>query len=566
MSTVADNYVVPVDDAHSIPRVLIDQAERHGSKPLLVFPRTGEVVTYAELAAKAEAGSTRLRSEFGIQAGTTAAILLGNQPAFVEAWFVCLFAGIVDVPINHELRKSALLFALATAGVEIIVTDTAGFAELLDPEVASYLARVRLVILTDDAATTGSLPRQQVPASIIKLSELTATGPISGIWRTVQASALASIRYTSGTTGNPKGIMHSHLHMLAKSAVQNRILESCSTDVLYSPFPLHHNLSSINGLIGVLQVGGTMASADRFSASRYWLDIRQCGATLGHLLAPIMPILLNQPEREDDRNHAIRYLWTAPRRKDFCARFAVKIVTSYSLSEVGTISHRKDGGVEGSAATGVPSEDMDVRIVDAVDRPLTPDSEGEIVIRPQHPYRMLLGYYNDLSATLGAFRNCWYHTGDRGLIDAAGELHFLGRMGDTIRRRGVNISSEQISSEILRHPMIEICAVIGLPSQLGDEEILSVIVPNPEAPDADTVISSLLPFLRNRLPRAYIPRYFEFAESLPRTDTGKVRVAEVRRLPRAHKIWDSQDSQWIRTDLPDAEVSQHLALEKGRIR
>ncbi|MCO5089580.1 AMP-binding protein [Bosea sp. (in: a-proteobacteria)] len=545
--------VIPVDDALSLPRVLIGQAERHGDKPLLIFPRTGEHITYAGLVAAAEAGSTRLRTAFAIPAGTTAAIFLGNQPAFVEAWFICLFAGIVDVPVNHELRRSALLFALATARVEVIVTDADGFAALLDPEVAGYLAQLRLIILTEPCARGPGPPGGNASCAVVALTELAAPGPADGLWRAVQASALASIRYTSGTTGNPKGIMHSHLHMLAKSAVQNRILEFAGTDLLYSPFPLHHNLSSINGLIGALQAGATMASAGRFSASRYWPEIRDCGATLGHILPPLMPILLSQPEHPDDRRHAVRHLWTAPRSERFNARFGVETVTSYSLSEVGTIAHRRDGGTEGSPATGVPSPDMTVAIVDAVDRPLPPGEDGEIVIRPQHPYRMLLGYYNDLPATLRAFRNCWYHTGDRGLIDSAGELHFLGRMGDTIRRRGLNISADQIGAEILRHPMVTACAVIGVPSPLGDEDILAVIVPQPSAQEPEhrmpaPLLAELPAFLAERLPRTHVPRFFEFTASLPRTETGKVRLAEVRRMRRTGPVWDRETQQWIGPD------------------
>jgi len=541
------SYVIPVEDSNTIPRHLAAQAERHGSKAFVNFPRENRSISYQGLLATSEAASTRLLETFRVEPGSTAAILLGNGPAFIEAWFACLFAGIVDVPVNHELRKSTLLFALETTAARTVFMDMAGLSLLLDPELATFTARIRLLVLAESDKTIATIraDRRLPPSlSLVGLAELCAAGPAGKAWTTLRASALTSIRYTSGTTGNPKGIMHTHLHMLAKSAVQNGILEFSQSDVLYSPFPLHHNLSSINGLIGALQVGGTMISAERFSASRYWPEIRESDATIGHILQPMMSILLNQPPSADDRRHKIRYLWTTPRREDFCARFAVDVVNSYSLSEVGTIAFRRDGGIEGSAATGVPIGEMEVCIADELDRPLPTGSNGEILIRTRDPYRMLLGYYNDLPATMRAFRNLWYHTGDRGLIDAEGQLHFLGRMGDTIRRRGVNISSEQLTAEISRYPGVQLCAVIGVPSELGDEEILAAVVLKPPAPAPDVAAPAIVAFLVDRLPRDQVPRYIEFATSLPLTDTGKVKVADVRRQPRRGPVWDRTIGAW----------------------
>lgn len=540
-------YVIPVDDNNTIPRHLVSRAERHGNKAFVHFPREERRITYQDLVATSESASTRLLTEFKVEPGSTAAILLGNGPAFIEAWFACLFAGVVDVPINNELRKSTLLFALETTAARIVFTDLSGLSLLLDPELAPFMERLGILVLAESEKTIANIREDRcLPPrlSVIGLAELCAPGPTVSSWTQLRASALTSIRYTSGTTGKPKGIMHSHLHMLAKSAVQNGILEFSEGDILYSPFPLHHNLSSINGLIGALQVGGTMISAERFSASRYWPEIRETGATIGHILPPMLPILLNQPPHADDRNHRIRYLWTTPRREDFCARFEVDVVNSYSLSEVGTIAYRRDGGIEGSAVTGVPIAEMEVRIADGLDRPLPTDRDGEILIRTHHPYRMLLGYYNDLPATMRAFRNLWYHTGDCGLIDADGQLHFLGRMGDTIRRRGVNISSEQLTAEINRYPDIELCAVIGVPSELGDEEILAAVMLKPNAPALDSVAPAVVAFLTDRLPHDHVPRYIEFATSLPLTNTGKVKVADVRGQPRHGPVWDRIIGSW----------------------
>src|ERR1044072_9480673 len=140
------SYVIPVEDSNTIPRHLAAQAERHGNKVFVNFPRENRRISYQGLLATSEAASTRLLDTFKLEPGSTAAILLGNGPAFIEAWFACLFAGIVDVPVNHELRKSTLLFALETTAARTVFTDTAGLSLLLDPELATFTARIRLLV------------------------------------------------------------------------------------------------------------------------------------------------------------------------------------------------------------------------------------------------------------------------------------------------------------------------------------------------------------------------------------------------------------------------------------
>ena len=460
----------------------------------------------------------------------------------------------MDVPINHEYRKATLRFALEVADAGLAFTDAEGLRHLADPEVASASARLRLVVLCgDERGFDPASVRAVAPnARAVALRELTAPGPRDGAWQALRASALASIRFTSGTTGKAKGIMHSHLHMLGKSMAINRVLDAVEGDILYSPFPLHHNLSSINGLLGMLQVGGTMVSAPRFSASRYWPAIRECRATLAHILGPMMPMLLAQPPSEDDRNHSVRYLWTAHGSRAFVERFGAQPVQSYALSEVGVIAYRRDGGEEGSRANGIPLPEFDVRIVDDIDREVPTGTPGQIAIRPRHPFRMLLGYYRDLPATARAFRNLWYHTGDAGYMAEDGQLHFTGRLGDTVRRRGVNISSEQVEAEILVDPAVEACIVVGVPSALGDEEMHALVVLHASGAGTearDATLADLIRVLEERLPRDYVPRFFELAAALPKTTTGKISRSEVRSFVRRQRVWDPRSEGVERSGL-----------------
>ena len=521
-------------DHDTVPSFLVASAERLGDKPLLQFARSNHSISYRALVNAAEHASTRLRRTYHIDAGAVAAIFLPNGPGFVHAWFACLFGGIVDIPINHEFRKAALLYGLATADARVVYTNSTGFAALLDPEVIGYLAHVSLIVL-DDAPGTADLKRQldniAAPPAVVTLADLCREGPQERLWQPLPGSSLASIRYTSGTTGLAKGVMQSHLHMLNKSSVHNEFLDLTEADVLYSPFPLHHNLASINGLLGVLQAGATMVSATRFSAGSYWDDIRACGATLGHILDPLLTLLLKQTPRDDDRVHTCRLLWTAWPNREFEARFGTRLLHTFAIGEVGAISYRISNQENGSRAAGVPIP---------LDRALPAGTAGEITVRPREPHRVMLGYIGNLPATMRAFRNLWFHTGDEGLIDASGELHFIGRRGDTIRRRGVNISPEQIEGELNRHDNVLECAVFGVPSELGEDDIHAVVKWRAAPADGTAALRELETFLQGRLPRAYVPRYFETIDELPKTNTGKTQKNVLRERFPMPPCWDRE--------------------------
>lgn len=533
-----------IEVSNTIPRALVKQAERYGAKPLITFPRECEVLTYEGLTRQAENGSRSLRHVYGLLPGETAVTYLGNCASNIKAGFAFLFAGLVDVAVNHEFKKSMLLFALETIAAKVLVTDGEGLEHLLDPEVAGRLPHLKLLLLT--GAIDGALRERlrEVPGSpsVAGLDEVLSGGEGVSVWEEVDATAAAMIRFTSGTTGRAKGIVQSHLHVLGKSMVHDRILEYTHNDTLYSPFPLHHNLASINGVIGTLQAGGTMVSAPRFSASRYWDEAAKCGATLAHLLQSVAPLLMAQPVADSDAAHRVRLLWTGGPDPEFEARFRTQWQQVYALGEIGAISSRR-GSVKGDINTGPPLPEMEVQIVDALDCPLPAGCAGEITVRPRVPHRVMLGYHNNLPATMQAFRNLWFHTGDAGFLSEAGELHFQGRIGDTIRRRGVNMSSEQIEEELRRDPSVLDCGVIAVPVD-GDQEVHACIIWRRPPADAIVAYTALAAFVSERLAREYVPRFFESVDDLPRTGTGKVQKAALRARARFGSTWDRQRNAW----------------------
>jgi len=536
------------DGTTTVPRVFAARADRFPDKAIIRVTRDGRALTYSELMAAAEAGSTRLRREFKIERGMTAAIFLPNRLSFVQSWFSSLFAGLVDIPLNYEFKKETLRFGLAATDARVVFTDASGAERLLDEDVRSCLSALRLIVLTDaadPAPIVDALRSYPVRPQVTSLETLIAPGPQGHVWEELRTTDLASIRFTSGTTGSPKGIMHSHAHMLNKSANHVRALEYTSADILYSPFPLHHSLASTMGMMATIQVGGTMISSPRFSASRYWDEAKWSNATVGHILFPLIPTLLAQPPRDTDRTHSIRHLWTAWPHREFESRFNTKLIQIYALAEIGLVAYQRGGLDESSRSVGKPLPHIEVQIVDDLDCSLPVGGQGEITLRPREPHHVMIGYYDNLPATMRAFRNLWLHTGDRGFIDDKGELHFVGRIGDTIRRRGVNISSEQIDEVMLRHRNVRECAAIGVPSELGEDDIKAFVVWHRAPTNLDAAIDELAEFMQAHLPKQYVPRYIEIAEELPRTNTGKFRKTELRERVSSAPVWDRESRSWV---------------------
>lgn len=540
---------VEEESRRTVPRTILNQAERLCDKPYIVFARQPVApLTYGELATLGSAVGSRLSTDHHIELGTVGAILLPNGRDFITAWCGYLFAGIIDIPINYEFKKTTLLNALNTVGARLIITDVDGFDRLMDEELSPYLQRLLLIVIAgpfDEQAVKGRLRSFGCNVRVTSLVELCEPGPTTRAWEQVDGMHLSSIRFTSGTTGPAKGIMFCHLHLLARSMASNRAMTYERDDVLYSPLPLYHGLAGIMGAIGTMQIGGTMVSASRFSASRYWSDARDYKATLGHIVYSLVPMLVKQPESSADRDHSVRYLNSAWPHKEFEERFGTTLLQIYAQGEVGVITYRRGGAEEGSRNVGRPLPEIELNVVDALDRPLPVGEAGEIVVRPRDPQNIMLGYYNNLPATTRAFRNLWHHTGDSGFLTAEGELHFLGRIGDTIRRRGVNISSEQIDEEIIRYPDVLECGTIGVPSALGEEDIHTCIVWRELPENEDVAIQNLMRFLVDRLPHQYVPRYIEPINSLPRTGNGKVRKAELSSRAVYERRFDREVGAWL---------------------
>lgn len=518
-----------------------------GGKPFVNFIDDGETITYGNAAERpAVLGKGLL--EHGVRGGDKVGMLLRNSALYVYAWFATLGAALVDVPINPDFRGAVLAHAIRKIDVTVVLADREGL-QALQTVSAEIRAQLVAVIVPDDVyeeAKAAGLVLEGIgrllPVAAVEEAGRRSTRTLPEI----DSRALASIRFSSGTTGMPKGVMMDHGHMLASARKFNEMMDYGSGDVMYSCFPFHHVFSTITGVLSTMCAGASMIMAKKFSASRYWQDIRDHGVTRAHVLDPLVPLLMKQPASELDRRHKVPVMYTAAGDyPEFEARFGVRILPLYDMSELTVALHYPEGEPRRPGSCGKESGLFDVKIVDESNCEVPAGTDGEIVVRPRYSSIMFMGYYNDADQTVQKWRDLWFHTGDRGRKDSEGYFYFLGRMGDRIRRRGVNVSAEQIEAVALENRAILECAAIAVPSPVGEDDIKMCVK---LVPGATVTARAIAAYLANALPKAMAVRYVELFTELPKTQTEKVKRAVLRQMGEGGltpETWDHEQDRFV---------------------
>lgn len=520
---IAD-IVAPKRD-ETIIGLLQNAARDYPEKPFVIFPDHGDYhMSYAAALRGAEHVARALRGS-GIKPGARIAIYLTNSPAFVWAWMGTLLAATVDVTVNTGLRGGPLAYALNKARIDAVITDRDGLAGLAS---LTGVGQEPPVILLEDAEAALS----QSPSGLrwgdwTGQAQLITAADSEMDFTPGNPLGLASIRFTSGSTGFPKGVMMSQAHMLANARMYGYVSGFQATDVLYTSFPVHHVFSSVMGILSALCSQGTLVLARKFSASQFWEHIRRYDVTISQILDAPAVILMSRPESELDRAHKCRVMYTTsvamPR---FEERFGVKILALFDMSELTAIACYPPGVPHREGSCGVSSTLFDITILDDDDYPVAPGIEGQIAVRPRVPHVMMMGYFDDAELVVERWSNLWYHTNDRGILDVDGYLYFKGRLGDRIRRRGDNVSASELEAVAAQHTDVAETAVIGVPAaSMGENEIkLCVILKQGRI----ALPKDILDHMARDLPAALVPRYVEIRSDFPRTETEKIRKNVLR--------------------------------------
>ncbi|MDO8863044.1 AMP-binding protein [Haliea sp. E1-2-M8] len=507
--------------------ILRHQAETTPGKDFLI---DGERhITYSEAHDAACHYAAGLR-QLGVQQGDRVCIFMNSCPEFVLVSFACNLLGAPWVPINTDYRGEWLQQTLVDSKPRITVTDR------------EYLSR--LAELGD--AFMANVVIKEPDAGFPSLTELLSTPIDSSLPAVLQRGDVASIMWTSGTTGRSKGVMQSHNAWMRAALSAANIGGMHEGDMIYNCMPLYNSAAWVTSIFPALVTGIAVGMDSAFSASHFWERTRFYGATHIFTLGAMHMFLWNAPERPDDSDNPVRSATMTPMPHDihrpFCQRFGIQAIQQgFGQSEIMQLISRFDDGVSElfPNALGTPVDDLEVALLDDVNRPVPVGDVGEFCVKPKAEHILFNGYFNDPDATEKAFVDGWYRTGDLGKQDGAGNYFFVDRKKDLIRYKGRSVSSVAVESIARRHPGISDVAAFGVPSvELSSEhEIMLAVVAKPNSSVSEEALAR---HINDNAPYFFVPQYIEIVESLPMTPTQKVRKVELRERGVTNTTWDAR--------------------------
>ncbi len=507
----------PQEEYNDVATLVREKARKNGDRIALRFLH-GDL-TYRQLDEQSERLAAGLADQ-GVTPGARLACLVSNRPEFVVTWFGTLKASAVFVPLNTALRGELLEYELRDCQPSLAIVEEVFRGAF-------------------QGAPTGSLPTWWIPSKEVPSRDAIVDHAFGDLLESrrpslefvPKPSSPASILYTSGTTGRPKGVVLPHRRLISTPREIGLRARLAEDSILFTALPLFHcNAQEKTALVALLN-DLSAAFADRFHPTTFWQTAHRFQATHTALLTTMITILFNQAASPEDRSHGVhiapasgtpRSIW-----REFEERFGIDIIESYGMTECGctTLMNPPDRVRLGSV--GTPLGFVEAEVFDDHDRPVPPGEPGELVVRPKEAFTMFLEYFRKPEETVGAWRNLWFHTGDLVQLDQDGYFYFIDRKRDVIRRRGENIAPYDVEVILNRHPSVLESVVVGVPSEVGEEDVKAFVqLRLGQAIAAE----ELFAFLAERLPKFMVPRYLEYIDEIPKTANQKAQ----RFLLRGH--------------------------------
>jgi len=491
----------------------------YGDNLLLMMPKNeqrgyhadGYAVTYAEAGQQVDL-LVEAYADAGYGVGHRVGLDLENRPEHFLHKLALNSLGICCVPMNCEHRPNEFEYVVEHSKVDLIVAAgnrTSFVQETVGDRVAICL----------DQEVLSNLPKADRTACYSKISSNTP----------------ASILYTSGTTGRPKGCVLSHGYELESGAwyLAQKGLSTFREGVerLYNPLPLYHVNASVFSFYCLLLAGNCQVQTDRFRPTRWWREILDCDVTVVHYLGVVVPMLLAQTPSAFDRSHKVNFGIgagvEATLHQKFEERFGFPLIEVWGMTEVvAAFSDNYHPRSVGTRAFGkIPVQGIQARIVDANDAPVPMGVTGELTVRHSEATprrRFFSGYLDDPVATETAWRGGWFHTGDMVRQTPDGTMHFVERGKNIIRRSGENIGAAEIEDALQSHPLVQQAVVIAVKDEIREEEVYACIVLTKET-DRQQAATELFEFCMNQLSYYKAPGYIWFTHDVPKSGTQKVQ-------------------------------------------
>ena len=509
----------------TLPKILARQAARYGDRRLVTIG--GMTLTYAGAAAAA-AGYAGALADAGAKAGARVAIMCGNRAELLLTILGCAWLGAIAVPINTASRGAQLEHILGNCGARLLVIERELIPVLLP------LDRTRFPL---EAAWLVGEGRGQEPAHF---KAVPFPPPRDGVPpHPVAPGDTFAILYTSGTTGLSKGVCCPHAQYFWWGHYTSQLLGVSEADVLMTTLPVFHT-NALGTFFQTLLNGATLIVEPRFSASGFISALAREKATVTFVLGAMVPMLLAQKPSITDRAHSVRLALAPAVPADFHAqftqRFGFGLLDGYGSTETNCIMGaplaEQRPGMMGRLLAG-----FSARVVDAHDNEIADGEAGELILRADEPFAFATGYFGMPEKTVEAWRNLWFHTGDRVLREPDGFYRFMDRMKDAIRRRGENISSYEVEQVLVNHPEVENAAVFPVRSELAEDEVMAAVVLRS---GANLTHAALLDYCQPRMPYFAVPRFLEFVDALPVTENGKVTKYKLRERGVTVATWDRE--------------------------
>ncbi|MDP3139995.1 MAG: AMP-binding protein [Burkholderiaceae bacterium] len=535
-----DNYGYDVRDM-TIGRLVADKAHRNGERTFLHFMQDGRRLSYREV----DELSARIANgllEQGLGQGSHIAVIMENCPEQMLLYFAIGRIGAVAVPVNTSARGKLLAYFL-TQSDSIAVVVEEEFAQRTCEALDEAPAIGRLIVLRapGQSPPMSPLPRREgLPVTDFALLLQAPSQPPAV---EVRFSDLAMLCYTSGTTGPSKANMMTQATVVQYGMTTAEAQGYRFSDIVYIALPINHVNGFLCNLWGAFIADAAVAMSRRFSVSGYWTEVRESGATLTNLVGSMSNMLWAQAPSPTDRDNRLRLCVCTPVPPfalEWETRFDTRVCSSYGQSDFISAAHYtlldppSKLGSAGRARAGI-----EMRIVDDDGLDVAPDEVGELLLRSNNPWSTSLGYYKMPEATVAATRGLWWHTGDRARIDADGYLFFADRKKDALRRRGENISAQEVEAVIMEHPAVAEAAVYAVRSEMSEDEVgvSIVLVHGHQLTPVD-----LIHFCSRNMAHYMVPRFVHLATALPRTETHKVQKAQLREFAQNHRdqLWDRE--------------------------
>jgi crotonobetaine/carnitine-CoA ligase len=506
----------------TISDLLIARAQDSGDHVFCSFK--GDQTTFAQLHSGVQEFAGAL-VQAGVTPGERVGLMLSQSVTHMQLFLAIRWLGAIMVPFSIHLKSAGVELQLASAKPSLIIANRR-HADCIRTAVSAVAQRPKVVWFEDGVDQAGELHLNRLIGS-----SRAVTRPL-----TQRSEDPVTIMYTSGTTGAPKGAVGSEQYWWIGGKTTGIITDADSDDVFHFWEPLFHG-SAWFVMMLALQKGLKLHMVERFSASRLWDEIAEARATKLHYLGGIVNIILAQPHVDNERDHTVSIAWGAACPKDawrkFEERFGVTVREGYGLTEGGMFTHLNMNGVIGSM--GMPIDEYESWISDEKGDRLGAGLVGELVLRPLIPNASMTGYWDEPERTKQVLRDGCLYTGDLAMVDADGNYFFKGRQKDALRRRGENISAWEVERVINAAPGVEESAVIGVDSELGEQEVMTVVKMR-EGEKGDPL--ELLKFCTERLAYYQVPRYYQFVNDFPRGPTQRIVKREIKVTLR--DAWDAE--------------------------